>query len=116
MDSFRTTVSDNMPDLDSILSKVDMQITGLQDTSVIIMNNGQKNIRINRLVNRMRQDGLIQNDENYKIRLDKNGLFINGKKQPERYYKKYRNLVGDHTKIKVKKENDSYSSSISTSD
>lgn len=117
MDSFQTALSNNMPNLDSILSEVHNQVALLRDSSITIRNNkAHNNLQVNRLINRMRQDGLIRNNEPYKIRLDDRGLFVNGKKQPEQYYKKYRTLVGDHTKIKIKKEKDSYSSSISTSD
>ncbi len=118
MDSMRYAFSINRPNTDSILRQVRSNIARLinKDTAIVTVTNGKKNVNINRLINRLDKDGLLENENNYKIRLDDRGLFIDGKKQANIYYKKYRSLVGKNTKIKLKKSKGTLSSSISTSD
>lgn len=68
----------------------------------------------NQIVSMMEDDGLIKNKNNFSVRLNENGLFINGKKQSRNSFEKYRNMVGDHTKIEIIKKGDKFKSSVSS--
>ncbi len=116
IDSMRYAFAINRPDTDSILRQVKKRIARLahEDNAIMTVTDGEKSVNTNKLIDKLNTDGLLRNKDNYKIRLDDRGLFINGKKQPDTYYKKYRSLVGDHTRIKIKKNNGTTSSSIST--
>ena len=65
-------------------------------------------------VNELQADGLLDTRADYKVRLDDRGLYINGRKQPDGSYRKYRQRFPD-TKIKIKKDGNNYSSSFSSS-
>ncbi|TAN21573.1 MAG: M56 family metallopeptidase [Chitinophagaceae bacterium] len=66
------------------------------------------------LVRMMEEDGLIKNDHNYSIRINEKGLYIDGKKQSRDYFEKYRNLVGDHTNVEIRKKGGHLETSIHT--
>lgn len=66
------------------------------------------------IVNLMELDGLLKNKSNYTIRLNKKGLYIDGKKQDAKYYEKYKNIIGDNTTLEIKKHNGNIKSDITT--
>lgn len=68
----------------------------------------------NELVGMMEEDGLIKNDHNYSIRINEKGLYIDGKKQSPTYFEKYRNLVGDHTNVEIRKKGGHLETSVHT--
>lgn len=68
----------------------------------------------NELVRMMEEDGLIKNDHNYSIRINEKGLYIDGKKQSPTYFEKYRNLVGDHTNVEIRKKGGHLETSVHT--
>jgi hypothetical protein len=52
----------------------------------------------------MEKEGLIDQKDGFSIELKNKALFINGKKQPEATYEKYRKYIkGDSFKIKISK-------------
>jgi bla regulator protein BlaR1 len=56
------------------------------------------------MLNKMEKDGLIDRSSTYKIKKDDNELYINGEKQPESVYNKYRKYLKDKSvTIKGKK-------------
>jgi hypothetical protein len=59
-------------------------------------------------INRLDSDGLINQKEDYTIE-EKNGeLFINGKKQTEQIYNKYRSFLDSHKGVKIEKSKDNF--------
>lgn len=65
-------------------------------------------------VHQLQADGLLNTNADYKIRLDNRGLYINGRKQSDTDYQKYRKMFPE-AKIKIKKDGGSYSSTFSSS-
>lgn len=60
--------------------------------------------QVNRLVDLIKSDGLLSNEEEYRIKINQNGLYINGKKQDQKYFEKYKRLIGD-TRLDIKRNN-----------
>ncbi len=50
------------------------------------------------LVREMVQDGLIEDEENYRFKLSNNKLIVNGEKQPEAVFQKYKRLYLEATR------------------
>jgi len=63
----------------------------------------QREERQRRLEEELLGDGLIEDPRNYKLDLDENRLKVNGKKQPEELYRKYRRLLGAEGDILIQK-------------
>lgn len=68
------------------------------------------------LVNALSSEGLLKDKDNYKVRLDDKGLYINGKKQDKKYYDRYKAMVGDNTTVKIEKRKGTVKTSISSKD
>ena len=60
-----------------------------------------------RIVNGLRRDGLLKDSEHYKLRLNANGLFVDGKRMDAAVFEKYRRLAGPGTTLEVKKKGSS---------
>lgn len=123
MDSLRTNntikFSFNRAKMDSLMADADARkkwdLTRIHRSYMFIFNNGDA-INPNEIVHRMEQDGLIKNDNHFSIKLNEKGLYINGKKQSGRYFEKYRNMVGQHTKLAIRKKSGHLETSINTNE
>jgi beta-lactamase regulating signal transducer with metallopeptidase domain len=71
-------------------------------------------INADRIASMLLQDGLIKDSDNFRMRLNDKGLFVNGKKQDRKYFDKYRRLAGPATHIEIKRKNGNTDTSIST--
>lgn len=71
-------------------------------------------IQTNSLVNQMKEDQLIKDENNYNVVLNNKGLYINGRKQPRDAYEKYKKMVGDNTTLKLEKHNGKLHTTINT--
>lgn len=59
-------------------------------------------------VDGLEKDGLIDKKKNYSIKHADGELIINGKKQPEAVYNKYRSFLEKHKKFSINKEDDDF--------
>lgn len=120
-DSLRQSILHNMPDMDSLMAKVNLMVSAAGQYA----NNAEEyknkvTIRTNNhivsseeIISLMKADGLLKNNENYTIKLNDKGLFINGKKQPQKYYEKYRSIIGKNTSLAIKKKGNKQQWSLS---
>ncbi|HEY6082146.1 MAG TPA: hypothetical protein VIU45_01735, partial [Chitinophagaceae bacterium] len=80
--------------------------------NTMIVSSGRA-IQTNNLVNQMKEDHLIKDENNYKVELSSKGLYINGRKQSRDSYEKYKKMVGDNTSLKLEKHNGKQHTTIS---
>nr|MCU0352399.1 hypothetical protein [Cytophagales bacterium] len=45
----------------------------------------------------LKKDGILKNEKNYRIKIRKNGLYVNDQKQPEQVFQKYKALLKKET-------------------
>lgn len=63
----------------------------------------QQDERQRRLEEELLRDGLIDDPRNYKLDLNDTRLKVNGKKQPDELYRKYRELLGSEGDVLIRK-------------
>ncbi len=111
----RIKFSFDKANMDSIMTvaRKNLALERMRHPRMFLFGNGHA-VNPNEIVHRMKQDGLIKNDHNFSIKLNEKGLYINGKKQSQTYFEKYRDLIGQHTHLNIRKKGSHLETSINT--
>lgn len=68
----------------------------------------------NQIVSMLEEDGLIKNTDKFSVRLNESGLYIDGKKQNDVWFRKYQNMIGNHSRLEIVKKGTRLKSSVNT--
>lgn len=96
MDSLRAKISANRGSLDSIHARIAQQMASMRGNADDVIA-----AITNKFVSLMTADGLLTDKQDSNIRLNKNGLYIDGKRQLDKYYKKYKSIMGENVDIDI---------------
>lgn len=114
MDSMKTLMEQYRPRIDSMAARMshDRMLWAKGPNGMVFTD--AHTTDPTRLASMLQSDGLLKKESQYQIRINEDGLFIDGKKQAATYGEKYRKIVGDHTSVLIKKNGDKLKSEIKT--
>lgn len=122
LDSIRQTAMANVQIRDSLLTQVRQQMTLARqnvllaqqnhNASTVLLSNNGHTVNPRQIAAMMKSDGLLKDKKNYSIKINDNGLYINGKKQDQQYFEKYHHIIGEHNQVEIKKDGDNIQASI----
>ncbi len=105
IDSTRQLAFFDRSKMDSIMNHAKKQIPFIwKNRNPVVLPGGKYVINTDNIVNMMMDDGILKDDKSYNIRINNEGLYINGIKQDHKYYEKYRRLIGNHTTLELQKK------------
>lgn len=113
MDTVRFYIDKARPRLDSLATQIrlNMQFRKMPGGTMVFAGH---TVDPSRLAGMLQADGLLKDARKYQVRINDEGLFVNGKKQSASYGEKYRQIVGEGTSVVIKKDGDSLKSEITT--
>lgn len=98
-----------MKNIDKQLSRIGPEIEKSMEKAKAEMAKAKKQIKeYNDFVDQLEKDGLLKRADGYSIKHSNGEFFINGKKQPNDVYNKYKAFLEKHKDFRIKKTDDDF--------
>lgn len=94
-----TTMNTNEVNTVPILQNNNPDYTKLYSPSNNRVNNHHHTIEVNEFINKMAKDGILNKKQDFKVLITSSALYVNGKKQDQKYFDKFR--VTDNDSLSV---------------
>jgi len=104
---------DKMKDLEAELKKIGPEIEKSLEKAKVEIEKAKVELKeYKTFIDGLEKDGLINKKEGYKLEHKNGELFINGKKQPDNVYNKYKSFLEKHKSIKIDSDEDDFNIDI----
>lgn len=104
---------DKMKDLEIELKKIGPEIEKSLEKAKVEIEKAKVELKeYKTFIDGLEKDGLINKKEGYKLEHKNGELFINGKKQPDNVYNKYKSFLEKHKSIKIGSDEDDFNIDI----